>query len=122
MQFRDVIGQAKVKQQLLQSVQSNRLSHAQLFLGQAGSGHLPLAMAFAKYVNCTQPTESDSCGTCSSCLKMSKLVHPDIHFSFPVIRKRPSPAPSLSSDWMGEWREAVLENPYLTYLQIKNLL
>ena len=82
MQFRDVIGQAQAKKQLLQSVHSNRLSHAQLFLGKPGSGHLSLAIAFAQYVNCEQPTQEDSCGSCPSCLKFEKLIHPDLHLVF----------------------------------------
>ena len=114
MQFREVIGQYKIKDQLIKSVRLNRLSHALLFVGKPGSGHLPLALAFAQYVNCENPTEIDSCGVCGSCVKMFKLVHPDVHFSYPVIRKKPSPSPSLSTDWVNEWRECLLENCYVS--------
>src|SRR5947208_10228663 len=51
MPFKEVIGQQEVKQQLVDMVQHNRLSHALLFLGKEGSGALALAMSFAQYVS-----------------------------------------------------------------------
>ena len=136
MQFKDVIGQADVKEQLVQMVQHNRLSHALLFLGKEGSGGLSLAMAFAQYIVCEkvngknlaetgpslfgepepttnnqQPTINDSCGVCPACTKAQKLIHPDIHFSFPVITKKSGEKP-ISTDFISEWREFVLLNPY----------
>ena len=74
MQFKDVIGQSAVKQRLIQSVRENHVSHAQLFLGPAGSGKLPLALAYAQYILCPNRTETDSCGVCPTCQKMQKLV------------------------------------------------
>ncbi|HLL42875.1 MAG TPA: hypothetical protein VK369_07025, partial [Segetibacter sp.] len=52
MLFTDVIGQNEVKQHLAEMVQSNRLSHALLFLGKQGSGALPLALGFAQFLVC----------------------------------------------------------------------
>ncbi len=113
MNFSSVIGQQQVKEKLLLSVQQNRVSHAQLFLGPEGSGALALALAFAQYINCENRTETDSCGTCPSCIKSQKLIHPDIHFSFPVYKlKSGSENPAWSSDFIKQWREAVLANPY----------
>jgi DNA polymerase-3 subunit delta' len=109
MQFKDVIAQQYTKKQLAELVQHNRLSHALLFLGKEGSGDLPLAIAFAQYIICDRvngktavpslfgedrlPTPdlrltSDSCGVCPSCSKAQKLIHPDIHFSYPVIPRK----------------------------------
>src|SRR4051812_20016323 len=107
MKFENLIGQRAIKDQLVNMVQQNRLSHALLFLGKEGSGALPLALAFAQYIVCissksiktepalfeeilSPPTGEagrglDSCGSCPACLKANKLIHPDIHFSFPVI-------------------------------------
>lgn len=53
----------------------------------------------------------DSCGTCPSCLKAAKLIHPDIHFSFPVIPKKSGDKP-VSTDYIVEWRQFMEKNPY----------
>ena len=52
MQFKDLIGQQKIKNQLNDLVQNNRLSHSLLFIGRDGSGSLPLSIAFAQYILC----------------------------------------------------------------------
>jgi len=109
--FKDVIGQAPVKQHLVELVHSNRLSHALLFLGPEGSGALPLALAFAQYVVCEQPKGEDACGVCPPCMKAKQLVHPDIHYSYPVIPKKSGDKP-VSTDYSAEWREFVAQYPY----------
>src|SRR5690242_19367009 len=115
MLFKDVIGQGEVKQQLVEMVQHNRLSHALLFLGREGSGGLPLAMAFAEYVSLlpskapeesslfgepvevklpSTPNEADAwTQKQSSFSKAEQLVHPDIHFSYPVVTKKTGSPP-----------------------------
>ncbi len=116
MLFADVIGQQLVKQRLLQSVKDERVSHALMFLGPEGSGNLALALAFATYLVCENRSDSDSCGHCSACIKMNKLVHPDVTFSFPVAsRKDEKISKPKSLDYIKEWRESVLGNPYLVY-------
>jgi len=114
MQFKDVIGQEDTKQKLIQAVEEERIPHAQLLVGPPGNGKLALAMALAQYVNCTQKKNSDSCGGCSSCRKYSKLIHPDLHFTFPVIKTTAIDKPT-SSDYMTKWRSYILENPYPQY-------
>lgn len=114
MRFSDVIGQKPLKERLLAAIADGRISHAQLFLGPEGSGALPIALAYAQYLVCENPTSEDSCGLCPSCLKSSKLVHPDITFSFPVAPKEKISNPK-SIDFITEFRETVLANPYLNY-------
>jgi len=109
--FKDVIGQAAVKQHLIELVHGNRLSHALLVLGQEGSGALPMALAFAQYVVCEQPGENDACGVCPTCVKTQRLMHPDIHYSYPVIPKKAGDKP-VSTDYGAEWREFVAQYPY----------
>jgi len=109
MLFSEIAGQDEVKRRLIQSVTEDRISHAQLFLGPEGSGNLPLAIAYAQYINCTNRTPEDSCGTCPSCNKFGKLVHPDLHFAFPVASSGKDP---VSDDFIKEWRNLVLTNPY----------
>src|SRR6188768_2762711 len=87
MLFKDVIGQQEVKDRLIRSVNENRVGHALLFLGLEGSGHLALALAFAQYLVCENRNAEDSCGKCPACIKMNKLVHPDVTFSYPVTTR-----------------------------------
>ncbi|HXB06156.1 MAG TPA: DNA polymerase III subunit [Puia sp.] len=109
--FKDVIGQAPVKRHLVEMVHGNRLSHALLFLGPEGSGALPLALAFAQFVFCENPKETDACGVCPPCQKARQLIHPDIHYSYPVIPKKAGDKP-VSADYSAEWREFVAQYPY----------
>ncbi len=146
MQFHSITGQKETKEQLVQMIQHNRLSHALLFLGKEGCGALQLAMAFAQYIVCekvngkgaignrqsanepslfgepepiaeSQPStinyqpSTDSCGECPACKKATALIHPDIHFSYPVITKKPGEKP-ISADFIKEWREFVVQSPY----------
>jgi DNA polymerase III subunit delta' len=114
MSFAQVIGQSPVRDSLVEMVRSNRLGHALLFLGQEGSGALPMALAFSQYVVCERAsaeTLTDACVVCPSCLKASKLVHPDIHYSYPVIPKKAGDKP-VSSDYSTEWREFMGQYPY----------
>jgi DNA polymerase-3 subunit delta' len=115
MLFQDVIGQTEVKGHLQEMVQHNRISHALLFLGKEGSGALPLAFAFAQYIVCQQvkanPGATDSCGTCPPCLKAKQMMHPDIHFSYPVIPRKPGDKP-VSTDYISEWRAFIGQYPY----------
>ena len=110
MQFKDVIGQESVKQRLIGSVRENHVSHAQLFLGPAGSGKLPLALAYAQYILCPNRTETDSCGVCPTCQKMQKLVHPDLHFVVPTATTKKVKSNPESDLFMEEWREYVVQN------------
>jgi len=110
MLFRQVIGQENVKKRLIQTVNSQRVSHAQLFLGPEGSGKLPLAIAYAQYINCQNKQEDDSCGQCPSCIKFNKLIHPDLHFVYPVSKTKDSSDKPTSKEFLKPWRELVLEN------------
>ena len=84
MQFKDIIGQRPTIERLVRGVDTGRVSHAQLFSGQEGYGPLPLAIAYAQYIHCTNRREGDSCGECPSCRQIAQLAHPDLHFVFPV--------------------------------------
>lgn len=108
MKFADIIGQTQLKQRLTSSVDRGRISHAQLFTGSAGTGLLPLAIAYAQYLNCTNRHDGDSCGECPSCRQIEQLAHPDLHFVFPVNKQgKRSGEVVLSSDFMPLWREIV---------------
>ena len=88
MYFKDIIGQEEIKKRLIHSAQTGVVPHAQLFTEQGGAGAFPLTLAYARYLNCTNRTETDSCGHCPSCLKYNELAHPDLHFVFPIVSKK----------------------------------
>ena len=136
MLFKEIIGQEGVKQQLVDMVKQNRVSHALLFLGKEGSGALPLALTFAQYIsllpaNIHQASNESSLFGADTTLKLpdtteeadqwmqkqpafqkvEQLVHPDIHFTFPVITKKAG-SPPLSADFIVEWREFYKQFPY----------
>lgn len=108
MLFKNVIGQQTAKAQLRRMAESGRIPHALMLLGMPGSGDLALALAFAQYVLCENRSNVDACSTCSSCLKAGRLIHPDLHFSFPTVG-----ANVTSDTLLTDWRAALAENPYL---------
>lgn len=108
MQFAAVVGQEDLKKHLIDEVKGGKISHAQLFLGKAGHGTLPLALAFAQYVLCANPGTTDSCGQCNACKKMEHLQHPDVHFAFPVVQA----ISKVSDAHLPDWREQIKEAPY----------
>lgn len=113
MNFSGIPGQKETIAKLIRSVKEERVSHAQLLSGPEGCGSFALALAYARYVSCENRTESDSCGTCKSCVKYEKMIHPDLHFVFPVIRDKKNNEP-VSDTYITEWREFVKNCPYFT--------
>lgn len=111
MFFRDIIGQDEIKKQLIKNVQENKIAHAQLLCGSEGVGKLPLAIAYARYISCQHPSDEDACGKCPNCIKFNNLAHPDLHFIFPVVKKKSS-KDIVSDDYISEWRELIARTPY----------
>ncbi|MCD8186162.1 MAG: DNA polymerase III subunit delta' [Rikenellaceae bacterium] len=114
MQFNDVIGQQTLKDNLVRMADNGRVGHALLFTGKEGTGALPLALAFARYLNCAHPQNGDSCGSCASCLQMEQLAHPDVHFVFPVNKSKSAEPVGgadgdkpVSDQFIGKWRAQV---------------
>ncbi len=115
MFFRDIVGQEEIKTRLIRSVKEGRVAHAQLFYGISGVGTLPMALAYAQYITCENPSDEDSCGLCPSCRKHKQLSHPDLHLVFPIIKKKSSSDEgSVSDEFLALFREQVLSNPYLS--------
>jgi DNA polymerase-3 subunit delta' len=109
--FRHVIGQQGVKEHLLQMVRENQLPHALMFCGPQGAGKLPLALAFARYLLCTEPADDDACGECAGCRMLDNWAHPDLHFSFPVYKGKSSDHP-VSDNYLSAWRDQLMATPY----------
>ena len=108
MLFSDVIGQQQLKSQLIKEVNQEKISHAQLYLGRPGFGGLPLVLGFVQYLFCENKQEEDSCDACASCKKVSRLQHPDLHFSFPTILSEHK----TSDELINQWREQVESTAY----------
>ena len=117
MRFAEVIDHTGTKDQLRQMVASDRLPHALILVGPEGCGSLPLALALAQYLLCTNRTATDSCGHCAGCKKAAKSVHPDLHFSFPTVGTN-----VRSDQYLTEWRKALADNPYLNVQQWLQLI
>ncbi len=113
MNFSQIPGQKAVIDRLRSSVAENRVSHALLFYGPEGSGKFAIALAFARYISCEKRTAEDACGVCPSCAKYDKLIHPDLHFVFPVIKKK-SGTESVSDTFIAQWRAMVLRSPWFS--------
>ena len=113
MRFADIIGNKAAASALQSMADSGRVAHAMLFYENEGCGALPLALAYIQYLNCSNPKDGDSCGECPSCRQMSKLIHPDVHFVFPVNKgPKTSDDKPVSESYIRYWRELVLSNPY----------
>ncbi|MBO4589735.1 MAG: DNA polymerase III subunit delta' [Bacteroidaceae bacterium] len=125
MLFTDIIGQEAIAERLIQGVQEGRIPHAMLFAGPSGTGKLPMAVAYAQYLVCSgksgglfdEGIAGEACGTCPACVKMNKLVHPDVHFIYPTYKRDSSRGDKdtypVSDEYISEWRETFLQNPYL---------
>jgi DNA polymerase-3 subunit delta' len=113
MNFSQIPGQKAVIDRLRSSVAENRVSHAMLFYGPEGVGKFAIALAFARYISCESRTAEDACGKCPSCVKYDKLIHPDLHFVFPVIKKKSGTEP-VSDTYISQWRSMVLKSPWFS--------
>jgi DNA polymerase III subunit delta' len=132
MLLSEVIGHEKLKQQLVEMVQHQRLSHALLFVGPEGAGALPLAIAFAQYIVSLPNSNVDAAGgdlfgapepaipkvyspeeiaTLPAYHRASQLMHPDLHFSFPSITEKPG-SKNVSANHIEAWREFINGYPY----------
>lgn len=113
MKFSDIPGYTIEKQKLIQAVKSNHVAHAQLFASPEGGASLALAIAFAQYINCLEPTDHDSCGACSSCRKYERYIHPDLHFVLPVAGTKGITGKNVvTASFIKDWRRFIVDNPF----------
>lgn len=111
MLFKDIPGNRFIKKQLVSTVKNGRVSHAQLFTGNSGSAKLAIAIAYARFLNCSKKLADDSCGTCLSCIKYNTLSHPDLHLIFPVLKLGGTKV-NISDNFVNAWRNFIMKNIY----------
>ena len=112
MQFSEILGQEHIKSHLTKSADLGRIPHAQLFVGPEGSGTLPMAIAYAQYILCSN-ANGENGGQNESCnIKFDKLSHPDLHFVYPTVSTEDVKTKPKSIDFIGDWRNFVGHNPY----------
>ncbi|MBY0432671.1 MAG: DNA polymerase III subunit delta [Cyclobacteriaceae bacterium] len=113
MKFADIPGLHEVKSRLTGSVRDGKIAHAQLLMGREGALNLPVALAYATYLHCTNRGPDDACGVCPACSKSLKYIHPDTHFVFPVSNvKGDKDEDRFKADILKGWRSFLLENPF----------
>ena len=112
MHFSDIIGQESIKKHLISTANSGRIPHAQLFVGPEGSGTLGMAIAYAQYILCSVKKNETIVSNETCLLRFKNLSHPDLHFIYPNVTRHDVKSKPKSSDYLNEWREFVLENPY----------
>lgn len=112
MLFSDILGQEHLKNHLTQSVDNGRVPHAQLFVGPEGCGTLPMAIAYAQYVLCSNLNAENSGGNDACNLKFNNFSHPDLHFAFPVASNDKVKSHPVSKQFMLEWRQLLNQQPY----------
>ncbi len=123
MRFADVIGNASVAKVLSSMADSGRVAHAMLMYENEGCGALALALAYVQYLNCSNPHDGDSCGECPSCRQMMKLIHPDVHFVFPVNKgPKSSDEKPVSESYIKYWRELALADPYFVEADLQRAI
>ncbi len=112
MLFSDIIDQDSVKKQLIHSIESGRIPHAQLLVAPKGTGALPLAIAYAQYLLCSNTDGENTNGNQACNIKVNNLSHPDLHFAFPVATTDKVKRHPISDLFLEEWRQFVKDNPY----------
>ena len=112
MQFSEILGQEHIKSHLTKSADLGRIPHAQLFVGPEGSGTLPMAIAYAQYIICSNQNAENS-GSNEACnIKFQKISHPDLHFIYPTVSTDEVKTKPKSIDFITEFRQFLEQNPY----------
>lgn len=117
MRYDEVIGQEDIKARLRRQLEEGHVPHAQLFAGPAGCGKLPMALAYASALLCRQPAGGEACGQCASCRMLAHWAHPDLHFVFPVVKRKGQSGDATSDQYLTEWREQLGESAYFDRLE-----
>lgn len=117
MRYDQVVGQDEIKPRLRRQPEGGHVPHAQLFAGPSGCGKLPMALAYASALLCQRPADGEACGQCASCRMLARWAHPDLHFVFPVVKRKGQSGEATSDQYLAEWREQLAESVYFDRLE-----
>ena len=116
MFFKTIPGKEDEKLRLIHQVKEDRIPHAQLFIGREGSANLTMALSFVSYLYCQNKKKDDSCGECPACKLTHKMIHPDVHFSFPVVKSESKKREDTTSDdFLPQWRNIIQQTPFFSF-------
>ena len=116
MFFKTIPGKEDEKLRLIHQVKEDRIPHAQLFIGREGSANLTMALSFVSYLYCQNKKDDDSCGECPACKLTHKMIHPDVHFSFPVVKSESKKREDTTSDdFLPQWRNIIQQTPFFSF-------
>ena len=123
MNFSDVIGQDDVKSRLLTLIESGKMPHSLLLYGAPGCGKMALALALASHLLGENDVNNPKAASVKAML--DRWEHPDLHFSYPVIRPTGTTADHkmISDDFAKEWNLLLKKGPYFdmdTWLEHMN--
>ncbi|NSW58165.1 MAG: DNA polymerase III subunit delta' [Armatimonadetes bacterium] len=116
MSFSSIIGLEQPIAVLSRAIQSGRVSHAYLFHGPPSIGKTLLAREFAKTLNCEATLDGsvDCCDVCSSCTRIDRDAHPDVHLVRPLAK--------VQADEEDGGADVVIEGALITTDQIKDVV
>ena len=123
MNFSEVIGQDDVKSRLLTLIESGKMPHSLLLYGAPGCGKMALALALASHLLGENDVNNPKAASVKAML--DRWEHPDLHFSYPVIRPTGTTADHkmISDDFAKEWHLLLKKGPYFdmdTWLEHMN--
>lgn len=128
MRFSEFIGNELVIDILRKTSVDNMFANAYMFVGQRGVGRFTAAKSFAQAANCMSPSNGDSCGICSACLKIERANHPDYFELYPedgsikIEQIRKLQRSFSYSVYEGRHRFAIIDSAHLMTEEAANCL
>lgn len=120
MNWSEVIGQEDIKQKLTSMVDDEHVPHAMILCGPYGCGKMAMAMAMASYLLTEGSMRiNPQFNKANSEAMLGQWEHPDLHFSFPTIKRAGMSADHqpVSGDYAKEWRQMLMQGPYFNISQ-----
>ena len=103
--FEKIIGNDKIKNELINSINLNKFSHSYLFLGTSGIGKKLVAREFAKMILCEGTPKY--CNKCKSCIEFDSLNNPDFKEIVPD-------GTAIKIDQIREMQAKIYESPIIS--------
>jgi len=110
--FKDIIGNDMIKDHFKKAIENNKISHAYILTGEAGTGRKSIANAFSMALLCEKGGK-EPCMVCHSCKQVLSGNHPDLIY---VKHEKPN---SIGVDDIREQiNDTIMIRPYSSYYKI----